>query len=655
MSRLLVIMIPVFAAMSATAAAQMRITEWMYNGTEFIEFTNVGGSVVDMTGWSYSDEDEVPGTIDLSAFGTVQPGESVILCEDPAGDFIDAWGLSGIAVIGMNLDNLGRNDAINLYDDADQRVDSLDFGDQEFPGSIRTSGDSGWPCHQSLGADDVYGWRLSTVGDEQGSYASVFPAPDFIGNPGIYTAFTCPAQSSGACCAAGTCSIETEAECAGQGLYQGDGTDCNLGCPSPSGAIVRITEFMHGGFGAEFIEFTNLDSVAVDMTGWSYSDEGRIPGDVDLSGFGAVAPGESVILTEALAGAFAADWSLSGVAIIGENPVNIGGNDEINLYDHSGAKVDTITYGDLTDICSVDADTRSGWPCADAVGENDILEWRIAAPGDGQGSGTSAAGDVGNPGSYVDVVCGSGACCHAGGCTIDSYGGCLTGGGVYLGDTTSCGGDPCPAPSNADIRITEYMYTGIDGEFAEFTNFGGSAIDMSGWSFADACLSPGIFVLTGLGSVQPGESVVMTDMDPATFRASWGLAASVQIHQLPSGELGRNDSIHLYADNGALVDSLEYGDQRFPGTVQTNEVSAWGCLPAVGGNQIQQWALSALGDAQDSTISSNGNLGSPGAFAPVPCSNGIPTVSEWGMVITALVLLAAGTIVLRLRRRACGA
>jgi hypothetical protein len=71
----------VLAALTAgTANAQMRITEWMYNGaTEFMEFTNVGASSIDMTGWSYDDSDRVPGSVDLTAFGSVAAGESVIL------------------------------------------------------------------------------------------------------------------------------------------------------------------------------------------------------------------------------------------------------------------------------------------------------------------------------------------------------------------------------------------------------------------------------------------------------------------------------------------------------------------------------------------------------------------------------------------------
>src|ERR1044072_6103668 len=82
-----------------TLPGSMRITEYMYNGGgsgsvgEFVEFTNVGGSPVDMTGWSFDDNSETPGSGNLSAFGTVQPGESVILTEIPAATFRSNWTL----------------------------------------------------------------------------------------------------------------------------------------------------------------------------------------------------------------------------------------------------------------------------------------------------------------------------------------------------------------------------------------------------------------------------------------------------------------------------------------------------------------------------------------------------------------------------------
>ena len=121
------------------AQGQIVITEWMYAGAngEFIEFTNVGNDAVDMTGWSCDDSSQLPGTVDLSAFGVVAPGESVVLTEAPAADFATAWGLSGVGIIGDLSTNLGRNDQINLYDAGSALVDQLSFGDEDYPGTPR--------------------------------------------------------------------------------------------------------------------------------------------------------------------------------------------------------------------------------------------------------------------------------------------------------------------------------------------------------------------------------------------------------------------------------------------------------------------------------------------------------------------------------------
>jgi len=168
---------------AVAASAQMRITEWMYNGSEFVEFTNVGASAINMAGWSYDDDSRTPGGFDLSGFGIVAAGQSVIMAEDSAADFRTLWNLAAsVMVLGGNAANLGRNDEINLYNGA-TLVDRLTYGDQNFPGTIRTLNISGRPMTAAaLGANDVSQWQLSVVGDVEGSFASVGGA--FIGSPG---------------------------------------------------------------------------------------------------------------------------------------------------------------------------------------------------------------------------------------------------------------------------------------------------------------------------------------------------------------------------------------------------------------------------------------------------------------------------------------
>lgn len=173
------------AAFACAASATMVISEWMYSGTngEFIEFTNTGPAAVDMTGWSYDDDSQTPGTIDLSAYGVIAAGRSVILADVDATAFATAWGLSGVAIIGGNTANLGRNDQINLYDASSGLVDQLSFGDQTYAGTPRTqnkscnipAADYGFTVAQTT-------WVLAAAGDSYGSWTS---AGGDVASPGV--------------------------------------------------------------------------------------------------------------------------------------------------------------------------------------------------------------------------------------------------------------------------------------------------------------------------------------------------------------------------------------------------------------------------------------------------------------------------------------
>ncbi len=176
-----------FAVSMQPASAAVRITEWMYNGAgagnlgEFVELTNLGPAAVDFTGWSFDDSSRAPGSESLSDFGLVAPGESVIFTDSAAADFRTNWNLSAaFKIVGGNSNNLGRNDEINVYDAANALVDRLTYGDEDFPGSIRTQNKSGNPnSAAAFGANDPLLWSLSA----SGSSTSVAGE---IGNPGTY-------------------------------------------------------------------------------------------------------------------------------------------------------------------------------------------------------------------------------------------------------------------------------------------------------------------------------------------------------------------------------------------------------------------------------------------------------------------------------------
>lgn len=172
----------------SSASAGIRISEWMYQGAngEFFELVNVGVAPIDMTGWSYDDDSRLPGTVDLSSFGVVNPGEAIVVTEADESAFRAAWNLAAsVKVYGGLTVNLGRNDEINIYDAGDNLVDRLTYGDQSFPGTIRTLNKSGWntPVGTMPWGNVTTDWVFSAVGDAQDSWAS---SGGDIGSPGTF-------------------------------------------------------------------------------------------------------------------------------------------------------------------------------------------------------------------------------------------------------------------------------------------------------------------------------------------------------------------------------------------------------------------------------------------------------------------------------------
>lgn len=169
----------VLFSVNQASAAGVYITEWAYQGGagEFVELTNLGATAVNFSGWAFDDDSRITlaanGAFDLSGLGIVAAGESVLFTETDAESFRSYWGLSSsVKILGGVSNNLGRNDEINIYDNLGQLVDRLAYGDQNFPGTIRTKTSSGRAIDQAaLGANDPTQWVLSSVGDLEGSYS----------------------------------------------------------------------------------------------------------------------------------------------------------------------------------------------------------------------------------------------------------------------------------------------------------------------------------------------------------------------------------------------------------------------------------------------------------------------------------------------------
>jgi len=174
------------------------------------------------------------------------------------------------------------------------------------------------------------------------------------------------------------------------------------------------------------------------------------------------------------------------------------------------------------------------------------------------------------------------------------------------------------------LRITEYMYQGAGGEFFELTNLSNEPIDLTGWSMDDDSATPGVLSLSAAGIVQPGGSIVVTDANPTSFKAAWGLSTTTVLGPNSVAALGRNDQINIYDASGSLVDRLTYGDETFPGTIRTQNKSGQVCVQKLGLDSIADWVYSVAGDAFGSWIASTGEPGSPGTFVIVSCVGSCP-------------------------------
>jgi len=165
------------------------------------------------------------------------------------------------------------------------------------------------------------------------------------------------------------------------------------------------------------------------------------------------------------------------------------------------------------------------------------------------------------------------------------------------------------------VSITEWMYSGSEGEFIEFTNTSVAAIDFTGWSYDDDSRDPGVFSLSGFGWVAVGESVIITEDSAADFRSAWSLDAAVKVLGGVTNNLGKADEINLF-DGGVLVDRLKYTETILTKNFSGNPVN----YAAIGANDQTKWVLSAAGDQYGSYASVNGDIGNPGInpVAPVP-------------------------------------
>ncbi|HEX4686936.1 MAG TPA: lamin tail domain-containing protein [Nocardioides sp.] len=497
-------------AAHADPGGAIRITEFAYGGKaagvgggdgEYVELTNVGDAPQDLTGWTYDNSTATAATgLSLSGLGTVAAGESVIVTDLSAAEFRAEWGLkSSVKVLSNGKThtlNSGPN-SIHVYDKEGLDVDSVSYAS----GVEAAKGLSAWVDAAHVGAkSDTTGWTISTAGDAQGSWAS---AHGSVGSPGAST----------------------------------------LGAQTPSDVRatgdIKITELAYGGLIAggagdgEYVELTNVGEGPQDMTGWSYDNVNAHAGAVSLSGFGTVAPGESVIVTDADATAFRTDWGLEDTVKIvndGAETLNKGPN-AVHIYDSASAEVDSVTYASGF----FPAKGVSAWVDTAHLGaKSGTLGWTISTTGDAESSWKSTAGSVGSPGASTH--------------------GTLTPADVR---TSGGGGTGTPPtdPNYADIAINEITSDNSDNGFPplaaddliELHNTGTHDVSLAGWRQTDSNAA-------GFGSATDFSGGLYVGGALSTVIPAGGYGVFSSGPGLSSG----GDAVSVYTPDGILVDSLTY-------------------------------------------------------------------------------------------------
>lgn len=199
------------------------------------------------------------------------------------------------------------------------------------------------------------------------------------------------------------------------------------GTLASNAAGLKITEVMYTGLYGEFVEVTNtnaLGGASINLSGYVYSDNHRYTttgaGGIDLSAIGTLAPGKSAIITEADAAVFETVWygtftgvtKPSGLVIVGNVTLNLGRNDEVNIYDSGSSLVDRLTFNDEatagTDPDGPRTEEFSAVPGPSTVlGDNKFKNWVLSVvntagawKAGNHNVSPNGNGSVGSPGTY---------------------------------------------------------------------------------------------------------------------------------------------------------------------------------------------------------------------------------------------------------------
>ena len=201
--------------------------------------------------------------------------------------------------------------------------------------------------------------------------------------------------------------------------------------------------------------------------------------------------------------------------------------------------------------------------------------------------------------------------------------------------------------ASAQVHITEVMSSSGSGgtdDWIEITNYGSSAISISGWRFDDSSFSFGSSqALNGVTTIGAGESVIFIESaggaNISSFRSFWGGLAGVQVGFYSGSGLGLNssgDGAIIFTGAGAEISRVSFG------------------AATTGSSFFYGWTVGGMIDpAFNGRVSSPGSIGSQVSFTS---ANALGNVASPGSAMAlipapgALSLLAIAGAARRRRR-----
>ncbi len=119
----------------------------------------------------------------------------------------------------------------------------------------------------------------------------------------------------------------------------------------------------------------------------------------------------------------------------------------------------------------------------------------------------------------------------------------------------------------SQVRITEVVSSGGTSDWFELTNYGTTAVDITGWKVDDGSFGLATsFVLNGITSIAPNERVMFCENASAsyaaTFRTFWGLAPTVQVGTYTGAAIGLSssgDGVIVFNASGTEVWRVSFG------------------------------------------------------------------------------------------------